>query len=85
MQTTSTLAREKFEIDGKKSVHHNIILWTLELCDYPLTAWGMSKRCSLTYHQVDRRLKELRELRKIEIVSKKIDLDGAIRNAYKLV
>ena len=85
MQTTSTLAREAFESSGKKRLHHEIILKTLELCPYPLTAWGMSKRCSLSYHQVDRRLKELRELSMIRIVKRIQDLDGATRNAYKLV
>lgn len=82
---TSTLARERFESSGKRTLHHEIILKTLELCPYPLTAYGISKRCSLSYIQTDRRLCELRRSGQIKIVGKKQDLDGSTRNAYKLV
>tara|TARA_R110002167_G_scaffold284737_2_gene489875 strand:+ start:14410 stop:14667 length:258 start_codon:yes stop_codon:yes gene_type:complete len=85
MQTTSTLAREAFESSGKKQLHHDIILKTLELCPYPLTAYGISKRCSLSYVQTDRRLCELRRSGQIEFVKRIQDLDGSTRNAYKLV
>ena len=85
MQTTSKLARERFESSGKRTLHHDIILKTLELCPYPLTAYGISKRCSLGYVQVDRRLSELKRSGQIEFVKRIQDLDGATRNAYKLV
>lgn len=77
---TSAIANEK--VDKKK--HHSIILNTLELCQYPLTAYGISKRCSLTYHQVNRRLKELRDSEQVEITGKLMDLDGSIRAGYRL-
>lgn len=82
---TSTMARERFEDSGKKQLHHDIILKTLELCPYPLTAYGISKRCTLSYEQVDRRLCEIRRLGMIKIVKRIQDLDGSSRNAYKLV
>lgn len=81
---TSTLARERFESSGKRTLHHEIILKTLELCPYPLTAYGIAKRCSLSYIQVDRRLCELRREGKIIFVKRIQDLDGSNRNAYKL-
>lgn len=82
---TSTIARERFESSGKRTLHHEIILKTLELCPYPLTAYGIAKRCTLSYVQVDRRLCELRRMGMIKITEKKQDLDGSTRNAYKLV
>ena len=78
---TSAIAHEKVD----KQTHYSIILKTLELCPYPLTAYGISKRCSLTYYQVDRRLKHLRDSEQVEITGKLRDIDGSIRAGYRLL
>ena len=80
-QQTSDIAKGK--VDAKK--HREIILKTLEQCEYPLTAYGISKRCALNYVAVNRRMKELRDNEQVTIVCKLLDLDGSVRAAYRLV
>ena len=80
------MAYHRFLAEGKLQKHEAIILRTLEQCPYELTAFGISKRCELTYHQVDRRMKRLRDdLRLVEIRCRRRDVDGSVRNAYRLV
>ena len=95
---TSQIARERFEAEGKKAKHHNIILWVLKKYG-PLTNYGISKKSfyrknddfgrprtyMLNYHAIARRTSELMRLKKIKCIGRQTDSDGAIRNLYDLV
>lgn len=96
-QETSLMAYEKVKELGKIQLHHLIIAWVLYKYG-KLTAYGIAKRAwyydndnfgrkrkyKLDYLQVSRRMSELRNQGKVEIVGKKKDLDGATRNEYQL-
>lgn len=83
MITQETSAIAKLKVD--KKVHHKIIVDTLNKVNHSISALGISQRCSLSYHAVNRRLKELRDLEKIKITGKIKDSDGATRAAYTIV
>ena len=84
MQLTSELARQDFLAKGKDKKHHQEIIKILGLNKY-LSSWGISRQSNLTYHQAARRLKELQQKGIIEISHKGRDMDGSLRNQYKLV
>ena len=84
-QETSAEALSNFNAQEKKDIHYKIILSALNYCPYPLTGYGISQRCKLTYHQVMRRMSQLERLNKVHQVDKKIDVDNAKRVAYEII
>jgi len=83
MITKKTSQLANIKVDKKQ--HRQKILSVLKTKDNPLTAYGISRLSSLSYHQVNRRMKELRDSEQVKISGKIKDLDGAIRAAYVIV
>lgn len=78
---TSAIAREKFNREGKKKRHYDLILNTLK--GYVLTAYGIARRSGLDRVAISRRTSELERLNLIEKAGRQRDPDGAIRTAYR--
>ena len=83
MITKETSQLANIKVDKKQ--HRQEILSVLNTKDTPLTSYGISRLCSLSYHQVNRRMKELRDGEQVEVVCKLVDKDGSTRGAYKLI
>jgi len=67
MNTSSQLAKKRFDSSGKKENHYKRILKALEELKNGCSK-EIAEKCGLDYHQVSRRLPELEKKGKIEVL-----------------
>lgn len=82
MQTPTTSRKAHLKVN--KPTHKKIILTTLKFMNMPLSSYGISRNCELSYYQVEKRMSELERENLIEQVCIVKDQDGANRTTYKL-
>lgn len=94
-QETSLMAYEKVRANGNKERDQNIIVWVLEtygkLSAYGIAKYayytkvvnGIKRKYKLNYVAVNRRMSELRNEGRVEIVGRVTDEDGSTRNEYR--
>lgn len=80
-RTTSAIAHLLIDKGG----HKGIILKTLKSNKTPLSSYGISQLCELSYYQVEKRMSELERENLIEQVCIIKDVDGANRTSYRLL